>query len=337
MEKYMGIDISVHNGNVNVKRVRDAGYKRIIIRAGYGKNNVDQRFVSNAEACVNLSEPAGIYWFSYALNEEMAANEAAYAVAQAKKYWSRCPIAYDLEYDTVSYARKNGVSIDKAKATAFAVAFLKGVISAGYIPVLYTNRDYKRNYFDIPAIEKALGQRIYIWYALYASGISANEKAACHIWQKSSKGSVDGISGNVDINEFYTDFETVISQVAEEKKNSVCNINILEFQKAANLDGYTDQDGNGLKEDGVDGPKTQYVRKFVNMKAARDESGFVVHSKGNLVRYWQKRLAEMGYKTDIDGSYGPDTREKTMAMQKDYGLSVDGVAGYNTLSTSFYN
>lgn len=336
MEKYTGIDISVHNGNVNVKRVRDAGYKRIIIRAGYGKNNVDQRFIPNAEACANLGEPAGIYWFSYALNEEMAANEAAYAVAQAKKYWSKCPVAYDLEYDTVSYARKKGVSIGKAQATAFAVAFLKEVIIAGYIPVLYTNKDYAKNYFDIPEIEKALGQRIYIWYARYTSSISADEKAACHIWQKSSKGKVDGISGNVDINEFYTDFETVISPVTEEKK-TICNINILEFQKAANLDGYTDQDGEKLKEDGVDGPKTQFVRKKVNLKAVKGENGFRTYSKGSLVKYWQARLVEMGYNTDIDGSYGLDTRKKTIAMQKDYGLSVDGVAGYNTLSTSFYN
>lgn len=336
MDQYTGIDISVHNGNVNIKRVRDAGYKRIIIRAGYGKNNIDQKFISNAAACINLFESAGIYWFSYALNEEMAANEAVYAVAQAKKYWSKCPVAYDLEYDTVSYARKNGISIGKAQATAFAVAFLKEVIAAGYIPVLYTNKDYAQNYFDIPAIEKALGQRIYIWYARYTSSISADEKAACHIWQKSSTGRVDGISGNVDINEFYTDFETVISPAAEEKK-TVCNINILEFQKAANMDGYTDQDGEKLKEDGVDGPKTQFVRKKINLKSLYTESGYKVFSKGALVEYWQKRLSEMGYKTGIDGRYGKDTMEKTMEMQKHYGLSVDGVAGYNTLSTSFYN
>lgn len=335
-EQYTGIDISVHNGKVNVKRVRDAGYKRIIVRAGYGKNNVDQRYIANAEACVNLKEPAGIYWFSYALNEEMAANEAAFAIAQAKKYWQKCPVAYDLEYDTISYARKKGVSIGKAQATAFAVAFLKTVIAAGYIPVLYTNKDYAKNYFDIPAIEKALGQRIYIWYARYTSSISQEEKAACHIWQKSSKGKVDGISGNVDINEFYTDFETVISPETEENK-TVCNINILDFQKAANLDGYTDQDGERLKEDGVDGPKTQFVRKKVNLKALYTESGYKVFSKGALVEYWQRRLSEMGYETGVDGRYGKDTMVKTFTMQKDYGLSADGAAGYNTLSTSFYN
>ena len=335
-EQYTGIDVSVHNGNVNVKRVRDAGYKRIIIRAGYGKNNVDQRYIKNAEACVNLKEAVGIYWFSYALNEEMAVNEAAFAIAQTKKYWQKCPIAYDLEYDTISYARKKGVSIGKMQATAFAVAFLKTVIAAGYIPVLYTNKDYAKNYFDIPAIEKALGQRIYIWYARYTSSISQEERAACHIWQKSSKGKVDGISGNVDINEFYTDFETVICPEMEENK-PVCNINILDFQKAANIDGYTDQDGERLKEDGVDGTKTEFVRKKVNLQALYTQSGYKVFSKGALVEYWQRRLSEMGYETGIDGRYGKDTMEKTLAMQNDYGLSADGVAGYNTFSTSFYN
>ena len=52
---YKGPDISKHNGNVNIKRVRDAGYKRIGIRAGYGKNNVDEKYVSNALASFNLA------------------------------------------------------------------------------------------------------------------------------------------------------------------------------------------------------------------------------------------------------------------------------------------
>jgi GH25 family lysozyme M1 (1,4-beta-N-acetylmuramidase) len=57
---HLGIDVSVHNGNINVKKIRDAGYKRIIIRAGYGKNNIDQKYVTNAEACINLEQTAGI-------------------------------------------------------------------------------------------------------------------------------------------------------------------------------------------------------------------------------------------------------------------------------------
>ena len=63
---YKGPDISTHNGNVDVKRIRDAGYKRIGIRAGYGRNNTDQKFNRNAFACVNLGVSVILYWFSYA-------------------------------------------------------------------------------------------------------------------------------------------------------------------------------------------------------------------------------------------------------------------------------
>lgn len=333
-EKELGIDISVHNADVNVKKVRDAGYKRIIIRAGYGKNNIDQKFIPNAEACVNLSEPAGIYWFSYGYTVEMAEAEAEYALAQARKFWTRCPVAFDLEYDTVSYARKKGVEITKNLATKMAIAFLKKVADAGYIPVLYTNKDYAKRYFDIAIIKEEVGADIYIWYARYTSSLQEKEKNSIHIWQKTSKGKVPGINGNVDIDEFFADFE---SASVNTEANKTCNINILNFQKAANLDGYTDQNGNKLVEDGIDGKNTQYVRKKVNLKAKKSMLSYVTGSSGYLVRYWQKRLTEMGFKTKVDGEYGKDTREKTVLMQKKYLLSQDGVAGYDTISTSFYN
>lgn len=123
---YEGPDISRHNGNVDIKSVRDAGYKRIGIRAGYGKNNVDQKYISNALACHNLGVNVLLYWFSYAYNVPMAAAEAEFAVSQAAKYWKKCPIAFDFEYDSVNYARNNGVRITEKLATDMAIAFLKG-------------------------------------------------------------------------------------------------------------------------------------------------------------------------------------------------------------------
>lgn len=101
-------DISAHQGIVSMKNVRESGYRNVWLRAGYGKNNVDQKYIPNAEACRNLGMPVGIYWFSYAYTVEMAKSEAVYAVAQAAKFWKKCPIAYDFEYDSVNYARKNG-------------------------------------------------------------------------------------------------------------------------------------------------------------------------------------------------------------------------------------
>ena len=331
---YQGPDISTHNGNVDIKRVRDAGYKRIGIRAGYGKNNTDQKYNQNALACVNLGVPVILYWFSYAYTVEMAEKEAEYAVEHAKKYWDKCPIAFDLEYDTVRYARTQGVNIDKELATKMSVAFLGRVKELGYIPVIYSNKDYLNNYFDMDKITFQCG-KVYLWYARYASAITADERLKADIWQFTSKGTIPGVNGNVDVNEFYTDFETVSKKPGE---NSKCNINILNFQKAANLDSYVDMNGQLLKEDGIDGIKTQYVRKQINMKAKRAGLSWKVGYEGYVVEWFQNRCNEiLGCNIKVDGFYGADTRKACLELQSKLSLKQDGIAGYNTIQACFYN
>lgn len=327
---YKGPDISYHNGNVDIKRVRDAGYRRVGIRCGYGKNNIDQKFAKNALACVNLGELVMLYWFSYALDADMAAQEARYCIAQAAKYWKSCPIAFDLEYDTVRYARTKGVNIEKKLATNMAIAFLKEVKEAGYIPVLYTNKDYTKNYFDIERIQKEVGH-VYVWYARYTGSLPAAEENIPDIWQYTSKGKIDGVNGNVDMNNFFTDFNIQEEAV---QKPATCNINILNFQKAANADGYKDQLGQPLVEDGIDGSKTQYVRRKILLKM----NGLRVGSTGKVVEWVQNRLNEiLEYNLKIDGRYGSKTKHAVKQFQKKYGLAIDGKAGYNTIQGMFYS
>lgn len=331
---YHGPDISKHNGNVDIKRIRDAGYKRIGIRAGYGGNNIDQKFNQNALACVNLGVPVLLYWFSYAITVDGAKKEAEYAVNNAKKYWEKCPIAFDLEYDTVRYARTKGVNIDKEMATKMAIAFLRRVKELGYIPVLYTNKDYLKNYFDFGKITAEVG-KVYLWYAKYANAISTAERNQADVWQFTSKGRIPGANGNIDLNEFYTDFKTVAKKPEE---NNNCNINILNFQKAANLDGYRDMNGNLLAEDGIDGTKTQYVRKQINMKARKSGLVWKDGSKGYVVKWFQGRCNEiLGHNQKVDGYYGPVARKDCIELQTKLALKVDGIAGYNTIQACFYN
>ncbi len=333
IKRYEGPDISYHNGDVNIKRVRDAGCQRIGIRAGYGKNNVDQKYMTNAQACFNLIVRVLLYWFSYAYTAAMAVKEAEYAIAQAAKFWRRCPIAFDFEYDSVRYARTKGVNVTKQLATDMAIAFLKTVKAAGYIPVIYTNRDYMRNYFDMSRIVKEVGT-VYVWYARYTSKLPKAEENIPDVWQYTSKGCLPGVKGNVDMNEFYTDFSLEDERVAE-KVEVTCNINIQTFQHAANADGCKDQNGNVLAEDGIDGPKTQYVRKKIFLKA---RAYFFVGSTGELVKWWQQRLNEvMGLELEVDGKFGKATRVATVAFQKRFNLDDDGIAGYNTIQMAFYH
>lgn len=331
---YEGPDLSEHNGYVDIKRVRDSGCKRVGIRAGYGKNNVDKRYVPNAQACYNLGVDVLLYWFSYAYTKDMARNEAGYAIGQAAKYWTSCPIAFDFEYDSVNYARKNGVAVTKSMATDMAIAFLEKVRDAGYIPVIYTNRDYLRNYFDMERIAAALGQ-VYVWYARYTSSLPANEEDLADIWQYTSKARIAGVNGNVDMNRFYTDFSGSTVKADREEKP---NLNIKSFQAAANADGIRDMNGDELVEDGLDGPKTQHVRRQILLKAKFHAGRHVVGSSGHVVKWWQRRCNEiLNHSQAVDGLFGQVSRADTLSVQQKLGLKADGIAGYNSIQSAFYN
>ena len=338
-EKYMkkqmlydGPDISKHNGQVNIKKVRDAGAKRVGIRVGYGKGNVDQKYIVHAEACFNLNVEPLPYWFSYAYTREMSKNEALEAIKQVKKFWKTAPIAFDFEYDSVNYARKNGVAITKETATDLAIAFLREVKDAGYIPVLYTNKDYTTRYFDISEIAAQLGT-VYVWYARYTSQLTEAETGLAYVWQYTSSGSWAGISGNVDLNHFYTDLK-----VEKTDRKPTVNLNILNFQKACNVDGILGADGKALKEDGIDGLNTQHARKNLNLKAKRVGITWKTGSTGQVVKWWQTRCNEiLGHDNDTDGKFGNETRKDTIQLQKLLNLTPDGVAGYNSIQSVFYN
>lgn len=199
-----GIDISAWQGSIDWGQVKNC-IEAIIIRAGYGKNNIDQKWVPNAEAVRDSSLDVGAYWFSYAYTADMAYMEGCYAANAVKnKFGDRqIPIAFDLEYDSVAYAAKKGVKIGRAEATLFAIRFLTAVKEFGYRPMLYTNIDYIRNYFDLGVIRAAIPDLL-LWVACWGSEPKDYNMA---VWQYSSKGSVAGIIGNVDMDEVYVDME----------------------------------------------------------------------------------------------------------------------------------
>ena len=199
-----GIDISAWQGNIDWDQVKNC-IEAIIVRAGYGKNNIDQKWVPNAEAVRDSSLDVGAYWFSYAYTADMAYMEGCYAANAVKNKFSdrQIPIAFDLEYDSVAYAAKKGVKIGRAEATLFAIRFLTAVKEFGYRPMLYTNIDYIRNYFDLGVIRAAIPDLL-LWVACWGSEPKDYNMA---VWQYSSKGSVAGIIGNVDMDEVYGDME----------------------------------------------------------------------------------------------------------------------------------
>lgn len=88
--KSKGIDISYHNGNLDISKFSDVDF--VIVRAGFGKNNIDKKFKDYMKQLSKLKKKVGIYWFSYAYTEEMARKEANYCLNAIKNYDIDYPI-----------------------------------------------------------------------------------------------------------------------------------------------------------------------------------------------------------------------------------------------------
>lgn len=215
-----GIDVSKHQGLINWNRVKAAGIQFAMIRAGYGKNNIDTQFVRNITECNRLGIPVGVYWFSYALNEKMAAEEAQKVLEIIRPYKVEYPVVFDLEYDTIEYAKKKGITINKALASKMVEAFCSTIEKAGYYAMNYANLDYLKNMFD-----PELRSRYDLWYAQYSDYVNRSV-GLVGMWQYTSSGKVDGIIGNVDMNYDYRDYKAIISKAGLNKPSRVVRVQI---------------------------------------------------------------------------------------------------------------
>lgn len=202
MKKY--IDISSHQQLVDFEALK-GHVDGVIIRAGYGKNNIDSQFHRNASECNRLKIPCGAYWFSYAYTPTMALNEAKYLVNLASKYEMELPLAFDYEYDSVNYGLKQGVAATPLLVQSMTNAFCEQVEKSGYWCMLYANPDFINRYFG-----KLAGERYDLWLASWPSKVDVNTPPrSCGIWQWGSS-NVPGINGAVDTNESYKDYAAML-------------------------------------------------------------------------------------------------------------------------------
>ena len=197
-----GIDISNHNGFVDFEKVKKQ-VDFVMIRAGYGRNNIDLSFERNISECNRLGIPCGVYWFSYAYTEDMARREAEYCLKAVKPYKLSFPIAWDFEYDSVSYAEKLGMKITPALARKMLYAFGETIERAGYYCLNYTNKDFIDRFFGEDSLN-----RFGAWIAQW--NVAMKEPDVYQIWQYSNKGKIDGIDGDVDLNKCVVDFPTLL-------------------------------------------------------------------------------------------------------------------------------
>lgn len=202
-KKFTGIDVSSHQKTI-VWADAAPHIDFAIIRAGYGKNNIDSRAETNVTGCIKYNIPFGLYWFSYAYTPEMARQEARYLIEFAKGSIPLMPLYYDFEYDSAEFARKKGVVVTPALVREMATAFCDELEANGYYAGIYCNGDYAKNVYG-----DSILSRYDVWYADW-TGDEPDRK--CNLWQNSDRGSVPGISGKVDTDVAFIDYPSIIKE-----------------------------------------------------------------------------------------------------------------------------
>ena len=195
-----GIDVSAHNGFINWNAVKAAGYDFVIIRTGYG-NDISQKdrwFEQNIQGAHAADLKIGVYHFSYAISIEDARTEANLALQIIAPYrdWLTWPVFFDYEYDSVRWAKQNGVNPGPQLVTDMALTFLQTIAAAGYQAGNYTNLDYYRNWFQMERLKDYP-----MWFAQYEVDSPA---VSCPLWQFGGE-NVPGCSGLIDSNIAFTD------------------------------------------------------------------------------------------------------------------------------------
>lgn len=193
----LGIDVSKWNGTIDWNAVKSSGISFVVIRCGYRGSSTgvlvkDPMFEANIKGATKAGLKVGLYFFSQAVNEKEAVEEASMAIALAKDYKISYPIFIDTEW--TSGGRANGISKDTR--TAVCKAFCETIKSAGYTPGVYACKSWYQDSLNVSSLN---GYKI--WLAQYASQPTYSSRY--DMWQYSDKGKVNGISTNVDMNISY--------------------------------------------------------------------------------------------------------------------------------------
>lgn len=210
----IGIDVSRYQGNIDWAKVAAEGIDFAMIRVGY-RTMESGEIVEDSSAKYNMQEAAangihvGVYFFSTAINEEEAIEEAQWVADFIAQY----PITYPVVYDCENYenTKSRQLHLTKEERTELAEVFLNKIYELGYTPMFYGSRNELLD--DNKWVTSELEKTYKIWLSWYpAVSYPQTEKAdymrAHSMWQYTNNGTISGVNAPVDINVAYFGYET---------------------------------------------------------------------------------------------------------------------------------
>ncbi len=193
--KKVGIDVSKWQGEIDWDKVKTDGVQFAVIRAGYrgsvtGALVEDPYFRTNMQGAAASGIPVGVYFFTQATNEVEAVEEASAVLDLIAGYELDLPIYIDTE-GAGGDGRADGLDVETR--TLVCEAFCRTITNAGYDAGVYASRNWLNNNLETARLEQ-----YETWLAEYRS--VPLYQGYYQMWQYTSKGRVDGIEGNVDLN-----------------------------------------------------------------------------------------------------------------------------------------
>lgn len=208
-EVTLGIDVSKYQGSIDWEQVAQSGVEFAMIRVGY-RTKVTGIIYEDPGARYNLQEATkngilvGAYFFSSAVTQEEAQEEAAWVADFISRYQITYPVAYNCEDFQSPDSRQYGLGVEER--TDIACAFLDTIAAAGYTPMFYASRNEMEE--SAQWNMDTLGSRYRVWVSQYPEQPYPETPASTYsgthaMWQYTSQGTVAGIRGSVDVNLAY--------------------------------------------------------------------------------------------------------------------------------------
>lgn len=282
-----GIDVSTHQGNIDWNKVK-SNIDFAILRCGYGNDiekQDDAQFVRNVSECKRLGIPYGVYLYSYANTVQKLNSEIAHTLRLISGLNPFC-VYFDMEDNSTT-------SLGKATLTEYAKEFCEAIKTKGFKVGIYANQNWFQNYLDVAALYNA---GYSIWCAKYSDN-KPNIAASYDIWQYSSKGSIAGISGNVDMNYMYKDIRNITKNASTKKTISKIAQEVIAGKWGNGTDRKTKLEAAGYNYSKVQS-KVNELLKTTTKKTNKEIAKEVVQGKWGNGTARKKKLADAGYDYD---------------------------------------
>jgi len=196
---YKGIDVSKFQGDIDWEKVAADGVQFAFVRVGYrgygaeGKLVEDECYEKNIEGALSAGIKVGVYFYSQAINETEAVEEANFLLERIAPYKIECPVVIDVEMVGTTSNKGRMDALNAEERTNVVKKFCETVEAAGYKPMIYHNMEVGAMKINLEPLEQYPK-----WFGAYNDSFYYPYDYS--VWQYTAGGSVSGIKGDVDMN-----------------------------------------------------------------------------------------------------------------------------------------